>query len=209
MCGHLSVLSVGQLRFHGLRLLGYLALASLLFFLKDSVIKLNQLQKFESYLALILAVFLIHIGLRVLIKGKNYQFGFLNKFKFLNKFFSKNLGITVAFMPCSWLWVFLFISLQQSSILEAAAVVFFFWLGTLPLLILLNFYKGIFGHKIDTKVTTRIVGLFFIFLGLWQLQSKYLHIDHNFFQNKFIDNILKSLEVKSENKIYCAPLEAE
>lgn len=45
------------------------------------------------------------------------------------------IGIFTALLPCAWLWSFLFVASQSQSAWLGASIMFFFFLGTLPVLV--------------------------------------------------------------------------
>jgi sulfite exporter TauE/SafE len=207
MCGHFLALDQNPVRFHLTRLLGYLALAGILFFLKDSLLSVAKVKNLERYFALLISLLLMFVGFYMFIKNKNFRFNFASRLKPLQNFFVKNLGLSVAFMPCSWLWLFLFLSFQQETWLSSAMVIFSFWLGTLPLLLI---FKKILQFRPKVlNYSYRSVGILFIFLGCWQLKAKYWHSDHVHGQNAMTKTLFHSLKPSVKSPNYCAPLETE
>lgn len=78
------------------------------------------------------------------------------------------VGFFSAFMPCGWLYAFVLVSAAAGSVLQSIAIMFVFWLGTLPALI----FVGEFSKKISfslRKFSPTLVAIILIIAGLYSI----------------------------------------
>jgi sulfite exporter TauE/SafE/copper chaperone CopZ len=95
----------------------------------------------------------------------------INKFKEINNSFTPlMLGLLTFFLPCGFTQSMQIFSLSSGSFWTGSLTMFFFALGTLPILGLLSFASTNFSHKINSSLFFKTAGLIvisFALLNLW------------------------------------------
>ncbi len=64
-----------------------------------------------------------------------------------------SLGMVTTLLPCTWLYGFLFLGASRESPIKAVAVIFLFWLGTIPALVLTH--NALFKFSSSLKVKSK------------------------------------------------------
>lgn len=182
MCGGIILASTqgkkSALVYHFGRLLGYLLVMSLLYFLGKSTFHLF-IPKISFWAEVLVGVTLILVGFSFIIGSRlAIKIPFLQKiskglmsssFKQKNVFFRAGLvGFSSAFLPCGQLYLLLFSLLALNSFNIALLALTFFWLGTLPALVYgMNFVKKIF--QTNDRKKAILVGSLFVMIGALSL----------------------------------------
>lgn len=123
--------------YHWGRLLAYLSLGALAGLFGSRVLSAEGMDWLSKLAALWIAYAFVLMGVR-LIRGQGVHFFKTMKIPFfyrLHEFARGNAflgGLLSAFLPCGWLHVFVLGAATLGSVWEGAAVLFVFWLGTLP-----------------------------------------------------------------------------
>ena len=183
MCGPLSCNFKGKedfFSYHLGRLISYLFMGALLFYGTHYFIN-TESRKLKLVASLVFGVLFIYFGLvqldffknkRLQFKYYKLQFKLLEKSKAISKKFPIVLGLLTGLFPCTWLYSFLLLSSQMTSVGAAMALIFVFWLTALPAFMVFtgfmqNLVKAapISYHKISGLVLIA-AGLFSI-LGHW------------------------------------------
>lgn len=179
MCGPIAVVvnnNFGYMSlYHVGRLSSYLALGALAGLLGETFLS-NNYPALTTFSAIIISAFLIYTGYK-LIKGKPLE---LIPAKFISSLLrlpakwsitqskpaaSLTLGIVNGFIPCGWVYIFVIGSVATKSPLYGAAILFIFWLGTVPALSAFPFlYKR--GLQRAPRRLTVIAGIILILVGL-------------------------------------------
>lgn len=179
MCGPIAVTvnnNFGYLSLYHLgRLFSYLALGALAGLLGEAFLS-NNYPVVATFSAIIISAFLIYTGYK-LITGKPLE---LIPAKFISSLLrlpakwsltqskptaSLTLGIVNGFIPCGWVYIFVIGSVATKSPLYGAAVLFIFWLGTVPALSAFPFiYKK--GMRRAPRRLTVVAGIILILVGL-------------------------------------------
>lgn len=142
------------------RLSTYLVLGAICSLLGQSIDALGSASGFGRFSALVAGVLMIVWGLGKLFPSARPPAGKLSGFVSDNigsilqrlirceaheKHRTYMLGCVTTLIPCGWLYAFLGLALASGSLLNALAVMFVFWLGTLPVMLSL----GIFARQIS------------------------------------------------------------
>ncbi len=88
------------------------------------------------------------------------------------------LGFFTAFLPCGWLYSFVFIAVATKSVWLGFVTMVIFWAGTVPALMLMSagFRRLILIPQITIR---RTLGIFFIFAGIYSILSQlFFHSTH-------------------------------
>jgi hypothetical protein len=106
-----------------------------------------------------------------------------NKKKFMMKekshgiYFPFMLGTTSTLLPCGWLYTYLTVAASTGSWLESSIIMFFFWLGTLPLITGI----GLLSNKILTSLLpwkSVITGFILLICGSMSLIFHWQNFNH-------------------------------
>lgn len=96
------------------------------------------------------------------------------------------IGILNGFLPCGFVYLALATAVSTSSVLQSALFMFFFGLGTIPLMLTamlgINFAKPAFRRQLN-----RILPVLTIFLGFWFI-LRGLNLDIPYLSPKIADN---------------------
>lgn len=206
MCGPVSILlknNRGNIHLYNLgRLFSYLLLG----FVAGTVGKefLNSNLGWISILSTVLiSAVIIFLGFKLVI-NKNaglyvpnaFSFLFSNRLRWLKglneKLRSLIIGVINGFIPCGWLYVFVLASITLKSSLMGAALMFFFWVGTVPALTFLPVVSERL-FRLLPKNIIRAAGVLLIFAGVFNLMINILpaegnhHHGHKISKNKTLD----------------------
>lgn len=148
MCGGLA-LAVNKGKkdaflYNGGRLLGYLSLVVLFAIFGASLNSLEVKEQMAMWGGLLLGAFFLLLGYLGW-QGKEFKMKLPFMEKLYSKFFRKSLnlgagksfgvGYSSIFLPCALSYTFIIGSLSVGNPVKAAALVLFFWLGTLPAMV--------------------------------------------------------------------------
>lgn len=135
--------------YHAGRLISYIILGSLAGILGEQILS-EKLTYFSTFSFITITLFLAFAGIRLLF-NRNIDFNFSGKFShLLHKPFgwalrqkpiikSLSIGVINGFIPCGWVYLFIVGAVATKSAFYGAAVIFFFWIGTVPALSFLSF----------------------------------------------------------------------
>lgn len=179
--------------YHLGRLVTYSLLGAGAGLLGTSLNEAGELFKIQQFSALLIGLWLIISGIKVLVSGSRpvgaassnffYRFVLATFQKFFKLTSTKSnsrslaIGLLSAFLPCGWLYAYVAVAAVTASAIHGALVMAVFWLGTIPLLSLLSGTAYQILKRIGAKAPT-ITALIFIFIGMLALAGK---IDLNFF----------------------------
>jgi len=62
------------------------------------------------------------------------------------------LGITTGLIPCSWLYIYVAMAGRQNTITQALLLIFCFWLGTIPILIIVGKFSSILAFSLFPRI---------------------------------------------------------
>ena len=179
MCGPIAVTvnnNFGYMSlYHVGRLMSYLALGALAGLIGETFLSTNY-PIITTVSAIMISAFLIYTGYK-LITGKPLE---LIPSKMISSILrlpakwsltqtkpvaSLTLGVVNGFIPCGWVYIFVIGSVAAKSPLYGAAILFIFWLGTIPALSAFPFIfkKGI--SRAPRKLGL-IAGIILILVGL-------------------------------------------
>jgi sulfite exporter TauE/SafE len=136
----------------------------------------------KIFASLILGLLLIFFGLVQLnFFPQRKRFGFF-LFKFQNKIMMKNkllidkfpvlLGLLTGLFPCGWLYSFVILASQMTTLTESVLVIFIFWLTSLPAFLVFTGFiaqlirKSPVSYQRISAIVLIAAGLFSI-LGHW------------------------------------------
>ena len=136
----------------------------------------------QQGISILSGVIIILVTLPRLLPLFNYQIPFNNPIQnTINKLLSKAIshksghflvGILNGFLPCGFVYLALATAVSTNSVLQSALFMFFFGLGTIPLMLTamlgINFAKPTFRRQINKvlPVLTILLGCWFILRGL-------------------------------------------
>lgn len=148
MCGPIAVTvnnNFGYMSlYHTGRLLSYLTLGILAGLVGETFLS-NNYPVISTVSAILISAFLIYTGYK-LIRGKALEFMPAKLISSLLRLPAKwsltrskpsaslTLGIVNGFIPCGWVYIFVIGSVATKSPLYGGAILFIFWLGTVPAL---------------------------------------------------------------------------
>ena len=208
MCGPVSILlknNRGNIHLYNLgRLLSYLLLG----FVAGTVGKefLNNNLGWVSIISTVLiSTVIIYLGFKLAI-NKNSGLHIPNAFSFLlsrrlkwinglnRNVRSLIIGIINGFIPCGWLYVFVLASITLKSSLMGAALMFFFWLGTVPAMTFLPVFSERIFRVLPSKFV-RAAGVILILAGVFNLMVNFLPADNHHHGHK-VSKYEKTMEGK-------------
>ena len=148
MCGGLILSSTSDLKttlyYHVGRLFSYLCIGSIAGYLSEKFFSSHFLQNTQIFTSIILSSLFFSIGYKAW-RGRAIQINLFSpslllKFKDWGKnrrWISPSLfvGASSGLLPCGWLHTFVIAAIATQSPLSGAALLFVFWLGTLPALV--------------------------------------------------------------------------
>jgi len=179
MCGPIAITvnnSSGYMSlYHIGRLLSYLTLGALAGLLGETFLSSNYSAVTTVSVALI-SGFFIYTGFRLL-RGKSLD---ILPSRLITKLLAKparwsltqskpvrslSIGVVNGFLPCGWVYIFVIGAVAAKNPLYSAAILFVFWLGTVPALSALPFiYKKTLGR--GSRRLTTAAGIVLILIGL-------------------------------------------
>lgn len=122
------------------RLVSYLLVCSFLFVGVKYLMNVDS-RPFKILASLVYGILFIFFGLtqlqliktgRTHLKYAKLQYSVFYKYKQIIQKFPLVLGLFSGLLPCAWLYSFLFLSTQMSSLPQAYLLVFIFWFTALP-----------------------------------------------------------------------------
>ncbi|MEQ1665099.1 MAG: sulfite exporter TauE/SafE family protein [Bdellovibrionales bacterium] len=85
------------------------------------------------------------------------------------------IGLMTGLLPCGWLYSFVILAIVSGSLIKGALVLIFFWVGTIPALVLVDkSQKWLTGSKATGLY--RSIGFVFVILSLLILSNKNIHV---------------------------------
>lgn len=163
------------------RLLSYLLIGSLLFVGVQYFLNVDSrpLKLFSSIVYGILFVIfgltqldLIKTG-RAHFKYTKFQYAVFRKYRAVIQKFPFILGAFSGLLPCAWLYSFLFLSTQMSSLSMAYLLIFIFWFTALPAFAV---FAGFMQNMIRSSPTShrRISGYVMVLAGLFSIAGHWI-----------------------------------
>lgn len=156
--------------FHIGRLFGFAILGGILGLI-GKAIGINFV--FSAILGLIASAVMIVLGLNLIGVFKKSKFTFPSHlFSFFRKvehaiFTPILIGIGTFFLPCGFTQSVQFVALSSGSFLSGFLIMFFFALGTLPMLAILSFGSASFAHGEHAPLFFKSAGVIVLGLGLF------------------------------------------
>jgi sulfite exporter TauE/SafE/copper chaperone CopZ len=160
--------------FHIGRLLGFASLGGLLGLIGQS---LGISFVFSAILGILASLVMLVLGLNLVGFFKKNKFtlprGIFNFFKRVEhqSFAPLILGVGTFFLPCGFTQSMQVAALSSGSFVTGASIMFFFALGTFPMLALLSFGSASFAHSKYAPLFFKSAGVIVIGLGLFALIS--------------------------------------
>lgn len=184
MCGGLIASTASTLKngfyYHVGRLLSYIMLGAAAGYLSEGLFTSHLLQKTQIFTSIILSLLFLSMGLKVW-KGHAIHLRMippaallrLQKWGHHKHWFSTSLfvGASSGLLPCGWLHTFVIAALAMKSPFLGALLLFVFWLGTLPALIISNRLIKQVAQPLSIY-SSRVIGMFLILLGLTNISMK-------------------------------------
>jgi len=158
--------------FHAGRLGGFAVLGGLLRFIGQSI---GISFVFSSILGILASIVMLTLGLNLLGIFKKNSFTFSKGiFNFFKKVERKSLtplivGIGTFFLPCGFTQSMQVAALSSGTVISGMMIMFFFALGTFPVLALLSFGSVSFAHSKYAPLFFKSVGVVVIGLGVFSL----------------------------------------
>lgn len=188
MCGGL-VVSVARTRreifiYHLGRLLSYTTLGGLAGGLGEKVLTPGTESIFSWIAAITIGISLILMGLRTWGSGNLHLIQLPSKvLHFLFRQAEKNTFLTgslSAFLPCGWLQNFVLAAVATRTASSGALLLFFFWLGTLPVmtftpLLIERLFRPI-AKKLPRLSALLLISSGLLSIGLKAAQSSHCHL---------------------------------
>ncbi len=188
MCGPIAITinnSSGYMRlYHIGRLISYLALGIIAGLLGETFLS-NNAPIISTISIILISTFFIYTGYR-LVMGKPLEFLPARTISYLiskpTKWsMSQNrpvkslaLGVVNGFLPCGWVYIFVIGAVATKNPLYSAAILFIFWLGTLPALSAFPYlYKKTLSRA--PKRLAILAGIVLIVIGLANLTIHFTH----------------------------------
>lgn len=81
------------------------------------------------------------------------------------------IGMLTTLMPCGWLYFFVIAASSTQSLIAAPLVMFFFWLGTLPVMLSLGISSNFLMKKMRAKANW-IIPVMMLLIGLYSVTSR-------------------------------------
>lgn len=82
--------------------------------------------------------------------------------------FGLGLGLVTTFLPCGWLYAFVAIAAAQAEPMLSAQIMFWFWLGTVPVMLLSGKLSSFATKKLGSLYPT-LTGVLLVCAGLFAL----------------------------------------
>ena len=186
MCGPLSCnfrKNPDFLSYHVGRLLSYLLVCSLLF-AGSQFLFFSESRWLRLAATLLTAGLLIIFGLSQLgifqskvlsFRYYKFQTGFFERHRAICKKFPVVLGLMTGLLPCSWLYSFLILSARMNTLTMAWAVIFAFWLTSLPAFFV---FSGLMRHLVQNSPVSyrKISGIVLIIAGVLSLAGQWVDL---------------------------------
>jgi sulfite exporter TauE/SafE len=104
------------------------------------------------------------------------------------------VGLMTGLLPCGWLYSFVLLAIVSASLIKGALVLIFFWMGTIPALVLVDkSQKWLTGSKATGLY--RSIGFIFVILSLLILSQK--NGSQFLFTQLLLDQFSNSTQIKS------------
>lgn len=161
--------------FHVGRLVGFALLGGVLGLIGKGL-GINYM--FQAILMIIASFIMIGLGLNLTGIFKKSKFtlpsGIFNFFRKVEHqtFAPLLLGVGTFFLPCGFTQSMQVAALSSGSLISGSLIMFFFALGTLPMLALLSFGSSSFAHSKHAPLFFRSAGIVVIGLGIFALISQ-------------------------------------
>ncbi len=161
--GEKKVFYLPHLYYHVGRMLSYLAWGGLAGSLGAGINSVAELAGWHSLISWVAGIFMISWGIYLLLlrlgKISAFNWKFLSLGRLFRKLFSKLkerppivraglLGLFTGLLPCGWLYAFVATAAITASPLKGMAVMFAFWAGSVPALLLLGLGINFISPKI-------------------------------------------------------------
>ncbi len=191
MCGPImlsfGMVGIKTFYYHIGRLLGYLSVTFLAFHLGSFLFNQTLIKIMPFISAWLLGFSLILMGMFYLTGVSNkisYFWGrVFNKFiqiipkefyfkKTKSSYFPFLMGLLSVFLPCGWLYGFIFLALVLNNFFLASVVIFTFWLGTLPAFSVLTVAISKFQKNKISMAVKSLIGILMVFIGVFTIIEK-------------------------------------
>lgn len=177
MCGPIASLvsNRGSLLYYHLgRAISYMTLGAAGGYIGTLLLK-SELQVIRLVSGVLFALIIVVMGIQTF-KGRNQVKtpSFLNLHRYFTKMSSGfTMGLLSAFLPCGWLYTYLFAAIATKSPLSGILVMGLFWLGGLPALSTLSMFvkKSV---QMAPERKQRLSGTILVVAGLYSVFSFYL-----------------------------------
>lgn len=205
MCGGLVVASCesrsDHLKYHLGRLVGYFGLGILAGWLGQELLKKIQAPLFWISTFFITSIF-IWMGIRILRASFSTQTStarlsfhlwmpsarFMRFMQSASRQSAATLGLLTAFLPCGWLHLYVVAAVLSQSRMTGALILFAFWLGTVPALLVSSgivrsgLLQSLSRNTSRRAVGLRLAGFLFIAAGILNVTVKIMtwrdHLNH-------------------------------
>lgn len=182
VCGQQRNSILGQVAYHFGRLLSYVILGAVAGVIGTAINKIGAKYGITSLATYLVAGLLITGGVLSLLSYRvdilklipyNFILPFKDKiqvFKSSSFIYALLIGVFSAFLPCGWLYSYLAVAANSSNMVTAALIMFFFWLGTLPILILIGTLSKFITSPLK-KIAPTLISVIMILAGIYSLYS--------------------------------------
>ncbi len=204
MCGGLSFVATQGSRFTGAtlyhvgRLIGYLSLGAVAGSFGKAVLGSTTYEWVNHLATITIALGLLFTGI-LMWRGHRLEVLGGSRSSFISSILKrvinhKNhyaragfMGLLTALLPCGWLYSFVLAAIVAETPFAGAMVLLFFWLGTLPPLVIgREVYRAAISPLLQSA--PKLSGGIFIALSVIALMLKYYPIDHSS-HSHYIDEI--------------------
>ena len=166
--------------YHAGRLVGYIGLGAIAGLLGSSFFNSSILHSFQIMASLFIGIFFCWMAYRIW-KKESIHFSIvpmavlnrLQNWSLRQKLVSPALmiGLISALLPCGWLHTFVLAALALHSPLQGSLLLFSFWLGTVPLLVMSQVTIKRF-HAPLAQYSSKFLAILFLILGVSDLGLK-------------------------------------
>jgi len=186
MCGGIIVSVTNSFKkallYHLGRLLGYGVLGAIAGILGRGVFHVTLFMAIPKVATTIFAVGFIYMGLQIYHGRVIYLFRlspkFLSRLHGISRQGPWAAGLLSSFLPCGWLHTFVLGASATQSPWQGAIYLFFFWLGTLPLLSLVPFAAAHVARPVS-RFSPKVSGCLLIGMGIISLSLKWVPHENN------------------------------
>lgn len=174
---------IGQFSYHLGRMLTYVTLGGIAGAIGAAVNLAGNNYGFHGFASIVSALLLIVWGLASLkgLDGRANPWFLTPRFStpWLNRpaltkigadSSSLILGLCSGLLPCGWLYTYVTVAAGAGTALEGAAIMFFFWIGTLPILITVGSLSRFIATPLK-KYTPIIASVMIVLAGAYSLYS--------------------------------------